>query len=238
MTKGMSALVAAAVAAMILLPAIARAANLVVVEARGIDLKPGAEIDGTKPLTLSDGQVVTLISPSGQIIKLRGPLHAAPAPAQAGSSVDVGAALRTMVTQELSGSTELGVVRGAADDLVPPTPWLIDVTHDGNRCLPQDSPIVFWRPGGGGATTVSIAPDDRSWLARAPWQGDTDRLVVPSAVPLRSRSTYFIGLNGKESAITLIMIPAAVSNDAMRGAWMIEAGCAPQVKALLREAAR
>ncbi len=212
------------------------AADLVVVEARGIDLKPGAIVDGLKPLALRDDQVVTLIGPDGKIIKLRGPSDAAPAPDTSSSTVDVKAALNTLVTQELEGSTELGVVRGAQEDVVPPEPWLIDVTHDGNRCLPENSPITFWRQGGGGAVSVTIAPYDRSWLARAEWTQNDDRLVIPSAVPLRSRATYIVRVGDKETAITLIMIPAALKNDAMRGAWMIEAGCEPQVKALVQAA--
>jgi hypothetical protein len=212
------------------------AANLVVVEARGVDLRPGAEVDGDKPLILKEGQVVTLISATGRIVKLRGPSNQPPAPAQTGSTADVRGALQTLVTQELADTSELGVIRGAGDDPVPPQPWLIDVTHDGNRCLPENRPIVFWRPGGGGAQTVSIAPYDRSWRARAQWQAGADRMTVASAVPLRTRSTYMIRLGDKEAAVTLIRIPAAVSNDAMRAAWMIEVGCVPQVKALVQAA--
>ena len=212
------------------------AANLVVVDARGIDLKPGAEIDGAKPLTLKDGQVVTLISPSGEIIKLHGPMNAAPAPAQGGSTVDVRGALRTLVTQELADNAELGVVRGGADDPVPPQPWLVDVTRDGTRCLPANYPVVFWRPGGGGATPVTIAPYDRSWLVRTEWQAGNDRLSLGGAVPLRNRQTYVVRVGSKEVAVTLVTIPAAVSNDAMRAAWMIELGCTPQVKSLLQAA--
>lgn len=212
------------------------AANLVVVEARGIDLKPGAEIDGDKPLALKDGQVVTLISPSGEIIKLHGPMNAAPAPTQSGSSVDVRGALRTLVTQELADNSELGVVRGAADDPIPPQPWLVDVTHDGTRCLPENNPIVFWRPGGGGADTVSIAPYDRSWLARAEWQAGSDRLLIGGTVPLRSSANYVVRIGKKEATVKLLMIPSAVNNDAMRAAWMIEVGCISQVKSLLQAA--
>lgn len=214
----------------------ARAVTLVVVEARGVDLKPGAEVDGAKPMALKDGQVVTLISPTGEIIKLHGPMNAAPAPAQGGSTVDVQGALKTLVTQELADNAELGVVRGAGDDPIPPQPWLVDVVHDGTRCLPENTPIVFWRPGGGVAQTVSIAPYDRSWLAKAEWRAGDDRLTVANAVPLRSRATYLVRVGNKEAAVTLVMIPAAVSNDAMRAAWMIEVGCVPQVKSLLQAA--
>lgn len=227
---------AAAAIAVTIGAAAAQAANLVVVEARGIDLKPGAEIDGGKPLSLKEGQVVTLISPSGEIIKLSGPMNAAPAPAQGGSTVDVKGALRTLVTQELADNAELGVVRGAADDPVPPQPWLVDVTRDGTRCLPEHYPVVLWRPGGGGASPMTIAPYDRSWVVRTEWQAGADRLSMGGAVPLRTRQTYVIRVGTKEAAVTLVTIPAAVNNDAMRAAWMIEVGCTPQVKALLQAA--
>lgn len=212
----------------------AAAATLVVVEARGIALTPGAQIDGSKALELKDGQVVTLIAPSGEIIKLHGPMDAPPAPSGGGSTVDVQGALKTLVTQELADNSELGVVRGAAEDPIPPQPWLVDVMHDGTRCLPEYSPVVFWRPGGGGAEPVTIAPYDRSWLARAEWQAGADRMTVGDAVPLRSRSTYVIRTGKKEAAVTLVRIPPVVSNDAMRAAWMIEVGCVAQVKSLLQ----
>jgi hypothetical protein len=227
----------AALAALIALAITAgplHAATLIVAEARGIALAPGAEIDGAKPLELKDGQVVTLISPSGEIIKLHGPSNIAPAPAQGGSTTDVRGALRTLVTQELADNSELGVVRGAADDPIPPEPWLIDVTHDGTRCLPENAPIVFWRPNGGGAAPVSIAPFDRSWVARAEWRSGSDRMTIGAAVPLRARATYLIRVGGKETAVTLVMIPAAARNDAMRAAWMVEVGCVGQVKSLLQ----
>jgi hypothetical protein len=236
MTARISFTVLAALAALLGAGAMARAADLVVVEARGIDLKPGAIVDGVKPLALKDDQVVTLIAPDGKIIRLRGPSDTPPAPDAGGSTVDVNAALKTLVTQELAGSTELGIVRGTQEQAVPPEPWLIDVTHDGNRCLPEHSPIVFWRPGGGGAVSVSVAPYDRSWIARSEWTPNSDRLVIPTTVPLRPRATYVVRVGEKETAITIIVIPASLKNDAMRGAWMIEAGCEPQVKALVQAA--
>ncbi|MGH7074172.1 MAG: hypothetical protein ACREFD_08230 [Stellaceae bacterium] len=228
-------------AAVLVSPAVAGAATLVVVSARGIDLTPGAQVDSARPLPLKDGQMVTLIAPTGTIIKLRGPRGGLPAPGGAAlSTVNVAAALRTLVTQQLSSRTTLGVVRGASAAPIPPSPWLVDISHDGTRCVPAGRRIVFWRPGGGGAVTMTIAPDDRSWIATADWRAGHDRLVVPRSIPLRDRETYFVALgkHGNERAITLILLPAALTNDAMRAAWMIEAGCAPQVRSLLRLARR
>ena len=49
---------AGAVVALLLTAGAAQAASLVVVEARGIGLKPGTSIDSTKPLVLKQGQHV------------------------------------------------------------------------------------------------------------------------------------------------------------------------------------
>jgi len=216
----------------------AAAADLVVVESRGADLKPGQAVDATKPLTLKEGQQVILISPAGKTIKLRGPWDRPPLGDAADTSPDVAAALNALITQKLARSDKVGVVRSGGDgEVVPPEPWLLDVTHVGNRCLPENSPVTFWRPAGGnGATRLVVTPYDRSWQARAEWPAGADRLVVPRTLPLHNRATYIVTVGGKETAITLITIPAAVSNDAMRAGWMIEAGCDPQAQALLRRA--
>jgi hypothetical protein len=216
-------------------PGAARAADLVVVESRGIDLKPGHVIDGAKPLTLTEGQLVTLITPAGKIIKLRGPLSGPAAESGAGDTVDVTGALKSLVTEHGGRKGELAVVRGGGgEEVVPPEPWLIDVTRGGNRCLPEQAPVVFWRPGGGDATSLTIAPYDRSWHARAEWPSGQDRITVPGAVPIRQRTTYVVSVGGKESALTLITVPATLTNDEMRAAWMVEQDCQPQALALLR----
>jgi hypothetical protein len=49
-------------------------AELVVVEARGLTLKPGQVVDDTQKLTLQRGDEVTLVDENGAVIKLRGPL--------------------------------------------------------------------------------------------------------------------------------------------------------------------
>lgn len=214
----------------------AAAADLVVIEARGVDLKAGQAVDGGRALVLKDGQQVTLISPTGKMIKLRGPWDQPPLGDGAATAPDMGAALRALVTQNLALSDKVGVVRGAGNDPVPPEPWLLDVTHVGTRCLLENSSATFWRPGGGPAAALAVAPYDRSWRARAEWPAGLDRMVMPRTLPLQSRSTYIVGLGGKDVAITLATIPAAASNDAMRAAWMMAAGCDTQAQALLRSA--
>ena len=213
-----------------------RAADLVVVESRGVALKAGQAVDGTKPLSLKDGQQVVLIAPTGQMIKLHGPWDKPPIGEGAAANPDVGDALKALLTQSLAKSEKVGVVRGGTDQVVPPDPWLVDVTHVGIRCVPANQHIVFWRPGGGAAAPLSIQPYDRSWRARTEWPAGADRLPMPPSLPLTNRATYVVDLNGKAASITIVAVPAAASNDAMRAAWMLEEGCDGQARALLQRA--
>jgi hypothetical protein len=213
----------------------ARAAvNLVVVESRGIRLDPGQVVDGGKPLVLSDGQLVTLISPDGKLIKLRGPSDKPPAPQDGAATADVGLALKLLVTQETTRE-KAGVIRGAGKLVIPPEPWLIDVSTPGTRCLPTDMPITFWRPTAQVAQQVTIAPSDRSWRVKTDWEIGEDRLSLPRTVSLRKRSTYVVRLGDQEATLNLIALPASLDNDVMRARWMLEEGCAAQVQALLNK---
>jgi hypothetical protein len=215
---------------------IAAAADLVVVTSRGVNLKAGQAVDGTQPLVLKEGQQVELIAPTGQIIKLHGPWDKPPIGEGGANAPDASVALKALLTANLARSQSVGVVRGANAQVVPPEPWLIDVTHVGIRCVPESHQVVFWRPDRGGAAAVTVEPYDRSWRAHAEWPSGVDRMAVPATLPLTNRSTYIVGLNGKNTPITLVTIPAAASNDAMRAAWMMQQGCDAQAQALLQSA--
>jgi hypothetical protein len=209
----------------------AHAATLVIVEARGIALKPGAVLDSNRPLILKQGQHVTLISESGSTLRLDGP-HDRPPTAQGGSGVDLTKTLGVLVTQRQARSGEFGTTRGTVlADL--PDPWLVDVTHAGNACLAEGREPVFWRPDASAPATLSIAPVDRSWKAQARWPAGNARLTIPTDVPLKAGDLYIITFNGAEHAVTMVPVPAVLSNKAMRTAWMADKGCEAQARALL-----
>jgi hypothetical protein len=214
-------------------PALAAPLSFVVVEARGVNLVPGAAIDGSQPLTLSEGQEVVLISASGRTLKLLGPYNQAPAGAAAESGTDVAAALASLLTQQGSRSYRVGLVRGLQREVVPPQPWLVDVTHAGNRCVREGQPIMLWRPEGDAAAKLAIAPYDRSWRIQADWPAGAHEVAAPASVPFHDDASYTFSLDGAEKTINLISIPATVETDAMRVGWMVEKGCHAQAQALV-----
>jgi hypothetical protein len=226
--------VLAGILAMPLLVGAAQAAQYVVVEARGIGLKVGAIIDPTKPLDLQQGQHLTLVSDTGQTIKLDGPYHKAPVAEQ---GVQLAAAIGALATNSNGRLGEIGTTRGVGTATLP-APWLLDATRSGTVCLQQDQTPVLWRPAAAQAADLVIMPADRSWKAQANWPRGDDRLVVKSDMGLHSGASYFIALNGNESAVTVRNVPAALTTDQMRAAWMIQKGCTAQAEALIRSASK
>jgi hypothetical protein len=209
----------------------ANAAQYVVAEARGVGIAVGSVIDPTKPLVLKQGQHLTLISDSGQTIKIDGPYQKAPAAEQ---GVQLAAALGGLVTERNARTSEIGTTRNAGPRAPLPAPWVIDATSSGNTCLMQNQLPVLWRPAAKGQADVVIMPTDRSWKAQTNWPSGIDTLKLTSDLGVHGDASYFIALNGSESAISISTVPSVLATNSMRAAWMIQKGCDRQAEALLR----
>lgn len=156
----------------------AMAAELVVVEARGVGLKQGDVIDDAKPLTLKDGQLVTLVAENGSILTLRGPYDQAPSASSGG--VDVASAIGALTTGKAQNVA--GVVRSASTDVHLPSPWLVDVSHPGVACLRGGEQPVLWRASDAGGGTLTMVPADRSWRAQTQWPAGSPTLQTKTVI--------------------------------------------------------
>jgi hypothetical protein len=213
-----------------LLGAQASAAELVVVEARGLTLKPGEVVNDTQKLTLQRGDELTLVDESGAVIKLRGPYDGPPS-AGSGSGVDISNVVAALGTG--GSQTAMGVVRAKVDDVTLPDPWVIDVTHSGKACVRPGSSVVFWRQQSAGQAKLRIMPVDRTWRAEAEWPAGTSQLPAPTMFPITDRQTYVFDLSGQTATVTLVHVPASLGTDRMRAAWMLQKNCLNQTKALV-----
>src|SRR5579862_3901376 len=165
----------------------ATAADLVVVEVRGItSLKQGDTVSDTQPINLADGQMVTLVAEDGSILTLRGPSNQAPSGAT-GGGVDVASALGALATGKAQNVA--GVVRSANTDVRLPSPWLVDVSHPGVACVRPGELPVLWRQTDAGGN-LTLMPSDRSWRAQAQWPAGSPILQAPSAFPVKEGRTY------------------------------------------------
>jgi hypothetical protein len=212
---------------------VAAAAELVVVEARGVALHPGQVIDDTEPLVLREGQRVTLITANGNTLKLHGPYDQSPADGGVGGN-NLAQAFAALVVQKQIRTSDVGVVRAGTGEAKLPEPWLIDVTRPGSRCVREGDRVVFWRPDAVPSVNVTVSPLDRSWRLSTTWPSGAERLTMPQDLPMQVRTTFLVDLGQSQVAVTLNTIPGAARTDPMRAAWMIEKGCQAQAEALLQ----
>ena len=216
----------------------ATASELVVVEAKGIELAPGAKIDGAKVLVLTAGQRLTLIAADGRSLKLRGPYEEAPAPVQAvAGAANVGDALKNLMNQRVAGTAALGVVRAGGEAAELPDPWVLDVSRSGARCVASDATPVLWGPRFAEATALAIEPADRSWRARGQWPAESDRFSLPARIPLADGRGYVFEIGGNAANVVIHRMPASFRDPLLQAAWMIEKGCNDQARALARAVA-
>ena len=219
-----------AVAALLIGVAPALAGQLVVLEARGTALKAGESVDDSKPLTLKEGEQVTLGADDGSVMTLRGPYDKAPAAGAAGDGAVLALdALTTRTTQR----NVAGVVRDATVVVHLPSAWLVDVSHEGAACIKDGERPMFWRASTDGGT-LTIMPSDRSWRAEAPWPKGQSTIEAPDYFPVRDGRTYLASFGGNPVAVTVNVLPPALGNTRMQAAWMIEKGCVAQAEALMK----
>lgn len=214
----------------------AEAAVLVVAEARGVAMKPGDTLDAAKPLILKQGQHLTLISETGSTLKLDGPYDRPPA-AGGGGGVGLNQTLNALVTQRQARAGEFGITRGTVLANLP-DPWVLDATHSGNVCVLAKGTPVFWRPDARAPASLSVAPADHSWNARAQWPAGQDRIAITTDVPMRAGETYVVTFNGTESDVTMVQVPASLTNNDMIAGWMANRRCEQQAEALVKTASK
>ena len=125
--------------ALVLLGMPIQAETLIDMEARGVNLKAGAQIDGEQVLTLKEGERLTLIRSDGTVLTVRGPFNKSPAPATAVAS-DPKQALAALVNTRAARTSSVGVIRAGEEVMPLPEPWLVDLSRSGMRCCayPRD----------------------------------------------------------------------------------------------------
>ena len=214
------------------LPISAHAEQLVVVEARGIAMAQGSSVDSDKPLTLKEGQHLTLVSQSGVTLQLDGAFSGKPA-ARGASGTSLSEKLAALSTSQKRFS-EVGTTRGTTTTKLP-SPWLLDVSRSGAVCMRDGSAAVLWQPAPSRTSDIVITPDDRSWRVTMPWPAGADTLAVSAdKVPLHAGATYYVTVSGERHAVSIFAVPASVSSDKMQTAWLAQKGCEAQAEALAR----
>ena len=213
------------------------AAPLIVVDARGGGLKAGQRIDSARPITLKEGERVTLIGPDGKTVTLRGKFSGPPM-MRAGAATDPKQALAALIATRNARTSSVGVVRSAGDAAPLPQPWLIDISRPGERCLRAGEQPVWWRPEAATSQKFTLLPIDQSWRADFEWAAGQHGIPAPPLAKFQGQTMFVIRMGDQDHGITVNLVPTDLENDFVLASWMLEKGCIQQADALLRQVER
>ncbi len=219
---------------LLLLSGLATAANLIVLEARGGGLSAGQSIPSDKPITLKEGERVTVIGPDGKSVTLRGPFSGPPMPG-GGAAADPKQALAALVATRDARTSSVGVIRAGTEAAKLPEPWLIDMSRPGPRCLLEGERPVWWRPEAASEQEFTVFPIDRSWRADFRWKVGEDRQPVPPVSRFEGQNSFIVVIDKQEHAISITMVPRDIDNEFVLTSWMLQKGCVQQADALIRK---
>lgn len=210
----------------------AAAQSLVVVEARGVDLKVGSRLDETRQIKLPAGGKLVVVRTDGTVISLRGP-HDGPVRSKAAPNQGTGRALAALVATRNDRANRVGAVRSGSNAARLPSAWLIDITRPGERCVVEGAQIGWWRPTRMTAQDFTLFPLDRSWNAQFRFEAGQDIVAVTKVSDIEVTKAFIVNDEEREYSIRLHLIPEAVTEPAVLAGWMIEKGCIQQADALL-----
>lgn len=210
----------------------ANAAPLIIIEARGGDMKAGQKIDSAKPLNLKEGERITVIGTDGKSNTIRGK-YSGPPVGSGPVAADPTRALAALINTRSARTSSVGVVRGATDAAPLPDPWLIDISRPGERCLKAGTRAIWWRPDSRAAQKFTVMPVDRSWRADFEWRADEGTMAVPPLARFDTQTIFLLRVNEQEFPVSVNIVPADLDNDFILASWMLEKGCLQQADALL-----
>ncbi len=216
------------------------AAQLVVISSDSPALKTGAIVDGAASITLAPGATVTLISPEGKTIKLKGPYKGKPEPSPSAKTNHLLNSLSRIVTGPPENDPSLAVFR-AAPGAARPDVWAINVGRSGVYCVRADRPATLWRAQAGKEIVLTVKQvGGRQRETRKEWPQGKRTMIWPAELPLADGATYLARpMGGYQWAnLTILLVPTELPTQAHRAAWMAENGCARQARILVGAIAR
>lgn len=211
----------------------AAAQSLVVVEVRGVDFKVGARLDEAQLVKLPAGGKLVVVRTDGTVISLRGP-HSGPLKSKAPPNQGAGRALAALVANRKDRANRVGAVRSGSNAALLPSPWLIDISRPGERCLVEDAAIGWWRPLSDTAQDFTLFPLDRSWNAQLQFQVGQETVAITRVSDIEVAKPFIIKYDEREYSIRVHLIPKAITTEpSVLAGWMIEKGCIQQADALI-----
>lgn len=213
----------------------ATAAEIVIIESTVPDIEAGSIVADTDAITVPAGELIVIVEEDGSSRTIEGPFEGAIGSAGEAEGGGLIANLGKLVQDREESRQVLGAIRAAPGQIAPEV-FLIDVARSGVACVPDGDAIRLWRPETlGMETEFALEAAGGAAAVRVLWPENAQTLDWPGGLAAVDGTAYRARLMAapRPSEITLRRIPADLSSDAERIAWMIEAGCRRQARLAL-----
>lgn len=213
------------------------AAQLVVIASTSGEYPLGAIVDGRQTLSLSAGEVVTLVASDGRSVNLVGPYEGQPAATDEEEEGELLESLSELLRDPKTRSS-LAVFRaapGAAAKM-----WSVPVEREGVHCVPGGQPVKLRRRKVYETVALRVGREGAGESSVQQWAKGERTVPWPADVPVVDKGVYTLelGEGSQASRIQLHVVPANLGTDAHRASWMAERGCTSQSLTLLQQLGR
>ena len=196
---------------------------------------PGATLSAGSTIKLQDGAKLTLLSKSGNVIKLNGPYSGA-LPGKSGG--DGGTTAISKIAKLVAGNAKrsrtLGATRAGSAPRRPNNVWMANVGRTRNICAKPDA-AVLWRKRAKAPAAITVSGQGTS-PASLIWPSGKHTVTLPPAA-IRDNTDITIITAGRSLKAKLHVAPSALDfeNKTLLLGWMASRNCADQVTAFIRQ---
>lgn len=220
----------------------ARAGQFVVVESTSSKLPAGTVVESGQSLPLAAGERAALVREDGTIVRLAGPSTAPGATSGVVADGGVVPALSRLFAANSPSASAWGTFRGneplpGRDQAAAPGVWTVNILRSDSVCLPAGTDPVLWRPDATRDQAVVLLHLSTGREAELDFAAGQNSVAWPKSVPLLDGGEYALRDAGNlwERRLALRVIPPEDDGPVRRIAWMSDAGCLRQARALVAE---
>jgi hypothetical protein len=218
--------------------------ELIVIDSNVSRLQPGSMVEATEPLTLAQGERLTLVGDDGAVFRLEGPASGPPAITDTSPVTDDGVlqALSRLFSSDVAPATRAawGGFRGTErpqdrDAHYPGDVWAWNLHRSDSICVPAGLAPSLWRPDATREQNVVLLHVSTGKEADVDFAAAQHNASWPQSVPLLDGGEYAArdARNLWERRLTVRIVPVGEISTIRQIAWMSDAGCLRQARLLV-----
>ena len=207
-------------------------ADYVIMESEGeTDYRIGDIVNSDAPVSLPEAASITLVSASGEKVRVEGPFVGALGGAEEPESEELVRSLALLFREQAEWSAQQQLVRSIGEE-PNADPWVFDIDWKSAYCYRNPGDAALWRKKAlnAGAVEISVSGDSIT----SNWPKGANRLDWPADMPITEGDRYSLKLDQSDSRlIEFKKLPKDLPTRAHMAGWMAENACDDQAVLLM-----